>query len=479
MAASNRTARSSRSDRRKSHLRVESLEGRIVLTAGMAFDARSGVLTIEGGAANDVCVVRQTGQTLSASLNLGGGATETRSLKTSDVKLIVFKGLGGDDSFTNESRIRAVANGGLGNDTLRGGRNADEIRGGQGSDKLFGNGGNDILWGGGGDDFAEGGEGNDREYGEAGDDDLHGGRGSDTISGGLGDDDIYGDEDNDDLTGDDGDDHLNGHQGRDRIRGGGGLDREDDADDGFDDGDDDGDGYDNDHDRPVNPGVATPIVFSAEGTAQLTGTTASERDRQYYSFTATATQTLNVSIAADANGRYAELEVKDGVTGRELLELEPSEDGISTGQLAVVAGTSYVIKVNSPFDHIPVGYTVGLLLDDAPISPVVGTEIVFNAVGYARIAGAVTGESKAVYSFTATASGTVSVNLLPGAGGRYAEVEVEERATGRDVLELEPNERRGRTSGTFAMVAGQTYVFEIESPFDRSGVDFTIDIQLS
>jgi hypothetical protein len=479
MAARNHTPRSSRSDRRKSQLGVESLEGRIVLTAGIGFDPRSGVLTIEGAAANDVCVVRQTGRTLSASLNVGGGSTETRSLRASDVKLIVFKGLDGDDSFTNETGIRAVANGGLGNDTLRGGRNADEIRGGNGSDNLFGNGGNDTLWGGRGDDYAEGGEGNDREYGEAGHDDLHGGRGDDTLSGGVGNDDIYGDEDNDDLVGDDGDDHLDGRQGRDRIRGGGGLDREDDADDRFDDGDDDGDGYDNDHDRPVNPGVATPIVFSSEGTAELTGTTASERDRRYYSFTASATQTLNVSIAADANGRYAELEIKHGLTGRELLELEPSEDGISTGQLAVVAGTSYVIKVNSPYDHLPVGYTVGLLLDDAPISPVIGTEILFDAGGYARIAGMVSGELKAVYSFTATQAGTVSVNMLPVSGSRYAEVEVEERATGRDVLELEPHESRGRTSGTFAMVAGQTYVFEIESPFDHSSVDFVIDIQLS
>lgn len=479
MAASKRTRRFSRSQRRDSHLGMESLEGRIVLTAGIEFDPRSGVLTIEGGATNDVCVVRQAGRTLTASLNLGGGATETRSLKASDVKLVVFKGLDGDDAFTNETGVKTVANGGRGMDTIRGGRGVDEIRGGNGSDRLFGNAGNDVIYGGNGNDFAEGGEGNDREYGEAGDDDLHGGRGGDTLSGGIGDDDLYGDEDNDDLAGDDGDDHLDGHQGRDRIRGGGGLDREDDADDRFEDGDDDGNGYDNDHDRPVNPGVTTPIVFSSEGTAELTGTTVSERDRQYYSFTAAATQTLNVSIVSDANGRYADVEIKHGTTGRELLELEPSEDGIATGQLAVVAGTSYVIKVNSPYDRISVGYTVNLLLDDTPISPVIGTEIRFDAGGYARIAGAVTGESKAVYSFTATAAGSVSVNVLPGVGGRYAEVKVEDRATGRDVLELEPSERRGRTSGSFAMAAGQTYVFEVESPFDHSGIDFVIDIQLS
>jgi len=479
MATHNRTRRINRTHRGGSHLGMESLEGRIVLTAGIGFDPRSGVLTIEGSVANDVCVVRQTARTLTATLTLGGVTTETRSVRASDVKLIVFKGLDGDDSFTNETGVKTVANGGRGVDTIRGGRGADEIRGGNGGDRLFGNAGNDVIYGGNGDDFAEGGEGNDREYGEAGDDDLHGGRGGDTLSGGIGDDDLYGDEDNDDLSGDDGDDHLDGHQGRDRIRGGGGLDREDDADDRFDDGDDDGDGYDNDHDRPVNPGVATPIVFSPEGTAQLTGTTTSERDRQYYSFTATATQMLNVSIAADTDGRYADLEIKHGTTGRELLELEPSEDGIATGQLAVVAGTAYVIKVNSPYDHIGVGYTVDLLLDETPISPVVGTEIVFDAGGFARLVGAVTADSKAIYSFTATAAGTVSVSLLPGADGRYAKVEVEERTTGRDVLELEPHERRGRTSGTFAMVAGQTYVFEVESSFDHSGVDFTIEIQLS
>ena len=471
--------RLSRPVRPDAHLRLESLEGRIVLTAGIGFDPRSGVVTIEGAGTNDVCVVKPSGQNVVVSLSLGTAQPQIRSIRASDVKLIVFKGLEGDDSFTNDTAVRAVANGGRGVDTLRGGLGADEMRGGNGNDRIFGNGGNDVLFGGNGHDLAEGGEGHDRQFGEAGDDDLHGGRGGDTLSGGIGNDDLFGDEDGDDLSGDDGDDHLDGRQGEDRIRGGGGLDREDDDDDTFDDGDDDGDGYDNDHDRPVSPELATPITFTTGGTSQLAGTTASERDRRYYSFTASADQTLNVTVAPDSKGRYAEVEIKHGTSGRELLELEPSENGSASGQLAVVSGTTYVIKVNSPYDHTAVGYTIDLVLDDTPISPTVGTPIAFDAYGFARLVGTVFGESKAVYSFTATSVGTASVNLLPGAGGRFAEVEVEQRSTGREVLELEPNERRGRSSGTFAVVAGQTYVFEIESPFDHAAVEFTVDIQLT
>lgn len=476
MAPSNRARRSTRSH---SHLRAESLEDRIVLTTGIDFDARSGQLTIEGSLANDTCTVQRMGRALVTSLNLGGATTETRTLRAAQVKLIVFKGLDGADSFTNESGIKAVANGGRGDDTLRGGLAGDEMRGGNGNDVLFGHGGNDILFGGNGNDTIAGNEGDDREYGEVGNDELHGGTGDDSLSGGAGNDDLYGDADDDDLSGDDGDDHLDGHEGDDRIHGGGGLDREDDDDDGFEDGDDDGDGYDNDHDRPVAPGLATPIVFSAEGTAQITGTSAGERDRKYYSFTAASDQTLTMTVVADANGRYAEVEVKDGTTGRELLELEPSEDGIATGQMAVVAGKTYVIKVESPDDDVAVGFTIDLLLDDSPISPVIGTAIVFDATGFARLVGTVAGEAKLIYSFTATAAGTASVTLLPGANGRYAEVEVENRTTDREVLELEPSDRKGRTSGTFAVVAGQTYVFEVESSSENLASDFTLDIQLS
>lgn len=470
-----------RSCRPEPHLRVESLEGRIVLTASIGFDVRQGIISIVGSEAGDVASVSQQGRNVIVSLT---GVT-SKTYAASKVKLIDFKGLGGDDSFTNNTSIRSRADGGAGSDTLRGGSGVDDLRGGDNDDRLFGNLGNDILYGGSGNDSIDGGRGNDREYGEAGDDDLYGGDGDDSLYGGNNNDDVHGDAGNDSLYGEAGDDHLDGRTGRDRIYGGAGLDREDDTDDRFVDGDDDGDGYDNDYDRPVAPGlVVTPVTFTQTSpgvsTAQVTGESANERDRDYYSFTATATQTLTVTIQPDASGRYAELEVKNGTTGRKLLELEPSENGVTSAQLPVVAGTTYVIVAQSPFDYVAVGYTIDLTLDDSPISPIIGTEVVFDSAGFAQLTGTVIGEhSKRIYSFTATSSGSMNVTILPDANNRYAELEVANRTTRRKLLELEPSERFGRTSGTIAVVAGETYVIEIESPYDRLSVDFTVNLQLS
>jgi hypothetical protein len=465
--------------RPESHLIVESLEGRIVLTASIGFDASQGIVAIMGSEAGDVASVSQQGKNVVVSLS----GVMAKTFKASSVKLVDFKGLGGDDSFTNNTSIRSRADGGSGRDTLRGGSGIDDLRGSGDDDRLFGNLGNDVLYGGSGSDTLDGGAGNDREHGKAGDDDLYGGAGDDSLYGGNDNDDVYGDAGNDSLYGEDGDDHLDGRTGRDSIYGGAGLDREDDSDDQFSDGDEDGDGYDDDHDRPVNPVVTTAITFTETepgvSTAQVTGESTSERDRNYYSFTATVTQTLTIAIAPDAQGRYAELEVRNGSTGRELVELEPYETGIASAQMPVVAGSSYVIVVHSPYDYVAVGYTVDLKLDDSTVSPIIGTPIVFDPTGFAQLTGTVVGESKRLYSFTATTSGSLNVTILPDAAGRHVELELKSRTTGRKLLELEPSERRGRTSGTVAVVAGETYVFEIESPSERLTVGFTVNLQLS
>lgn len=469
-----------RSSRPASGLTVESLEGRVVLAASIGFDPRQGIVAITGSEAGDVATVSQQGANVVVSLT--GAAT--RTFRASQVRLVDFKGLGGDDAFTNNTAIRSRADGGAGRDTLRGGSGIDELRGGADDDRLVGNLGNDDLAGGSGNDIIEGGGGNDRMAGEAGQDVLSGGAGDDALYGGNDNDDIYGDDGNDALYGEAGDDHLDGRSGRDRLVGGAGLDREDDREDRFSDGDDDGDGYDNDHDRPVSPVLATPLTFSevepGVSQAQVTGESTSERNRIYYSFTAAATQTLSIAIAPDSSGRYAELEVKDGATGRKLLELEPSDNGIASAKMPVAAGSSYVIVVRSPYDRTAVGYALDLRLDNSPISPIVGTQVAFDQAGFAQVTGTVVGEqSKRIFSFTAAATGSLSVATLPDANGRAAKVEVKARGTGRELLELEPAKRNGRSSGTAAIVAGETYVIEVESPFDGVAVNFTVSLQLS
>lgn len=473
----------SKARRSSTKLKIESLEIRVPLAVTPGITLVKGVLTINGSDGNDIAEVNQPSKKF-VTVALTG--VDSKTYKASDVKSIVFNGLGGDDTFVNNTAIKSKAEGGAGEDTLRGGRSADDLRGGDDNDQLFGNLGDDYIAGGNGDDNTNGGDGNDRVFGDAGDDDLFGGRGKDTLRGGNGNDDLYGEDQNDDLDGEDDDDVLNGGTGKDRIRGGRGLDREDDSTDRFEDGDDDGDGYDDDHKGPVDPGVAQTVNFlpadapaETDQTAQLTGESLSERDRKYFKFVAPeGKSTLTVTVLPDANGNYAEVELKNAATNVHLLDVEPMDNGITTGQAAIVPGTLYILRVRSPFDHSAVGFTVDLKLDNSTVSPIVGNEISFDALGFASLTGSLTGEAKRIYSFTAATNGTLTTTIMP-VDGRYAKVKVKNRAADQEVLELEPYSRGGKKSGSFAVVAGQTYTFEVESNFETLTIDYLVNLQLS
>jgi hypothetical protein len=205
------------------HLGVESLEGRIVLAAGIGHDRGSRVLSIVGSAGNDVAEVRQQGANVVVSLASATGRF-SRTLPAAQVSRVVFTGLAGNDTFTNQAAIPSRADGGAGADVLRGGRGVDELIGGDGNDRLLGDAGNDVIDGG------------------AGDDELQGGVGDDSLQAGAGND------------------MLNGDVGRDQLVGGDGLDREVDPQDRFADGDDDGDGFDNDYER-------LDILYESPGSA--------------------------------------------------------------------------------------------------------------------------------------------------------------------------------------------------------------------
>ncbi|NCY02306.1 MAG: calcium-binding protein, partial [Planctomycetia bacterium] len=150
-------------------IEVERLEGRFMLTASIGWDPRQGVLSLVGSAGDDVADVRRQGTMVVASVTNDSG-TVTKAVPASRVRSIAFSGLDGNDSFTNGTRVRCVADGGGGDDRLTGGGGNDRLSGGDGSDALDGGEGNDLLAGG------------------AGADTLRGGGGADTISGGLGDD---------------------------------------------------------------------------------------------------------------------------------------------------------------------------------------------------------------------------------------------------------------------------------------------------
>ena len=106
--------------------------------------------------------------------------------------------------------------------------------------------------------------------------------------------------------------------------------------------------------------------------------------------------------------------------------------------------------------------------------------VVFDATGRATLTGTVAGEHDTKrFVFVANSPGVVTVTLSPDARGFYPEVEVEDATTDRELLELEPHERRGRTTGSFAVTAGRTYVLKAEAPEDWVTVNLNIGLQLS
>ena len=265
-------------------------------------------------------------------------------------------GEGGDDDLSGGAGVDSLG-GGLGNDKMSGDDGNDLVSGDDGDDSIQGGSGRDTLSGGNGRDRVDGGVDDDTINGGSADDNLRGESGRDTIRGGTGNDSISGGTDDDSIFGDDGDDDLDGGSGKDRIRGGRGADEslDDDKIADVDAGDRKG--------RGSNSGGGTSagsIVFSG-GLASVTGSSATKKDKQFFSFVAPAGATLlRVEILPDSNGKYADLELEDVVTSLTVVELEPSETGVSVRSgLPIVAGRSYSLRMRAPRLD-PVGFTVNL-----------------------------------------------------------------------------------------------------------------------
>ena len=265
-------------------------------------------------------------------------------------------GEGGDDDLSGGAGDDSLA-GGLVNDKMSGDDGNDLVSGDDGDDSIQGGSGRDTLNGGNGRDRVDGGADDDTINGGSADDNLRGESGRDTIRGGTGNDSISGGTDDDSIFGDDGDDDLDGGSGKDRIRGGRGADEslDDDKIADVDAGDRKG--------RGSNSGGGTSagsIVFSG-GLASVTGSSATKKDKQFFSFVAPAGATLlRVEILPDSNGKYADLELEDVVTSLTVVELEPSETGVSVRSgLPIVAGRSYSLRMRAPRLD-PVGFTVNL-----------------------------------------------------------------------------------------------------------------------
>ena len=302
-------------------------------------DGSDGSDTIDGGEGNDKIRGRSGDDRID-----GGNGNDSCS------------GEGGDDDLSGGAGVDSLA-GGLGHDKMSGDDGNDLVSGDDGDDSIQGGSGRDTLNGGNGRDRVDGGADDDTINGGSADDNLRGESGRDTIRGGTGNDSISGGTDDDSIFGDDGDDDLDGGSGKDRIRGGRGADEslDDDKIADVDAGDRKG--------RGSNSGGGTSagsIVFSG-GLASVTGSSATKKDKQFFSFVAPAGATLlRVEILPDSNGKYADLELEDVATSLTVAELEPSETGVSVREgLAIVAGRSYSLRLRAPRLD-PVGFTVNL-----------------------------------------------------------------------------------------------------------------------
>jgi len=372
---------------------AESLERRSMLSA--TFDTGTGVLTLVGTEASDTIalnVVKQNGAIVNGAVKVRGVAGVAKDTVFANVNSVVISSLGGSDRIAIARGLKSVS-GGLLPVTVDAGSGNDVVNGGDGDDTIFGGLGRDVLKGGRGDDSIDGGGDDDKVSGDDGDDVLLGGNGRDDVRGGKGNDSVYGDTGNDKLFGEDGDDDLDGGVGDDDLFGGRGNDDDvddddslkdmsrsgddsgdndnDDEDENEDDDDDDGDfdddDEDDDDDDDDDDPVGTPITFSDgnAGTASLTGTSTSKRDKVYYSFTIAAPSTLQVAMQNVDSGRYADFEIERQGRGAEVeYELEPSEGGPTSGTFSLPAGT-YSIRLRSP-DLVAVSYAVDLLL--APVA---------------------------------------------------------------------------------------------------------------
>jgi len=487
-AAPVRRRRTGRAGRGR-ELRVERLESRLVLAAGIRFDARSGVLSIEGTPRNDVATVALDGSRIVVALR-SLGVSFTRSVAAGAVTRIDFAALSGDDSFTNATRVPTVVDGGFGDDVLTGGEGVDRFSGGGGKDRLFGRGGNDVLKGGSGDDWLEGGAGTDSIDGEdgidtlfgndgadvlrggTGGDLLDGGAGDDALGGGTGDDQCYGGPGNDRIVGDAGEDKLWGGDGDDTIDGNAGIDTID-----GDAGNDvlrGGDSVDHmlggDGDDWMSGGAGNDIVDGEAGNDRLFGDAGEDRvdggAGDDHCSGGEGHDEVMGNLGDDALDGDAGDDWLDGNGGRDTIRGNAGNDDCFdddplADESAEDAGDNLLARAGR--DVAP----MTLFFDDS------GTAFVSGTSANRR--------DRSRFDFLAPATGdyVLAVHGFGAEGnarGRFAEAEIEE-GDGPPLLSVRPF-GDGSSTGRVALVAGRPYQLWVRSQ-TMDAVDFVVELRLT
>ena len=110
----------------------------------LAITLVDGIVEIEGTIEDDVVTVEPIGDSaISVSLN----SDESIRFSVEDVIRVRFRGLRGDDTFTNNSDVDSTAFGHDGDDVFIGGGGNNRFQGGDGRDVLTGGPRNDVIRG--------------------------------------------------------------------------------------------------------------------------------------------------------------------------------------------------------------------------------------------------------------------------------------------------------------------------------------------
>lgn len=240
--------------------------------------------------------------------------------------------------------------------------------------------------------------------------------------------------------------------------------------------------------------TADVAAFPADGQLQLQGTSTSSADKDFFTFNAPKSGPLSIALNRTSGGRVeVSIETKTGV---KVFETE-SNNGVVSGQANLVSGTNYVVRVRSKTRAAATyrvdmnlgsgsttgggntggGVSTGTIAESEPNNDARSAKkFGLDAAGKAKLTGVSTSKDDSdFFVFTATKSGTLSVNVASTTGTQPASLEVETPGS-INVFETEP--KNGVNSGSFQVVAGTTYTFRFRSK-STLAASYSADLSLS
>lgn len=240
---------------------------------------------------------------------------------------------------------------------------------------------------------------------------------------------------------------------------------------------------------------ANEFAFEADGLAQLSGTSTSDNDKDYFTFTPAVDSTLSVNVSSP-NNNIAQLEVEDPA-GDSIFSTEPN-NGVNTGSVQLTAGTEYFVRLRSrnasAADYVAgltltAGHTGGggggVVCGDEAITTTAevepnnqksqATPFTLGVTGMAELTGTSDNtDDRDFFVFTPTVSGTLCATVTT-TNNHMPSLEVENPA-GIDILETEPND--GVNSAAGQVIAGTQYTVRLRST-DASAAAYAARLNLS